>query len=98
MINNEMKQVQLLSYGSTTDDYGQLRQSTPTSIYIEMMFKIYKQTNTGDMRFVDVEVIGLTKHTAITTSNEIQDGNDIYQVLYVIPSKRYTQVLLRKKH
>lgn len=98
MINNELKKVQLLSYSSETDEYGQLRQSTPTSIYIDMVIKHFNKTNLEDMRYVDVDVLGLTKYDSITDKNEIKDGNDIYQVLYVLNTSRYNQIFMRKKH
>lgn len=97
MINRELQNVDVITYDNTLDDYGQLRQSEYTTRTIPMVCKIYSQTNTNDMRYVDVEMIGITKDKDITNENEIKIGDTNYQVLYVIPSSRYYQVLMRKK-
>jgi len=98
MINRESKIVQVVSYTNTLDEYGQSRKTGHTTRNTEMTCKIYMQNNTTDIRYVDVEMIGITKDTAITDANAIVIDNQLYNVLYVIPSNRYTQVLMKKAY
>ena len=95
MINNEMRTVTIKHFNETLNDYGEKVLSTDSTT-AEMMVKQYSQTNVQDPRFVDVEYIGLTK--AAVSINEVVsiDGTD-YMVLYVIPSGRYTQVMLKER-
>lgn len=95
MINREMKSVLLISFTSGTDKYGQKRNNGNTEETIEMAVKVYSQTNVSDIRYNDVELIGLTK-TAVKDSQQIKIDDIVYQVLYVIPSGRYNQVLMKK--
>ena len=96
MINNEMRTVTIKHFMETLNDYGEKVLSTDSSTTAEMMVKQYSQTNVQDPRFVDVQYIGLTK--AAISINEVVsiDGTD-YMVLYVIPSGRYTQVMLKER-
>lgn len=95
MINNEMRTVTIKQFNETLNDYGEKVLSTDSTT-AEMMVKQYSQTNVQDPRFVDVQYIGLTK--AAISINEVVsiDGTD-YMVLYVIPSGRYTQVMLKER-
>lgn len=95
MINREMKSVYLVSFTSGTDKYGQKRNNGETKDVIEMAVKIYSQTNVSDIRYNDIELIGLTK-TAVKDSQQIEIDSVRYQISYVIPSGRYTQVLMKK--
>ena len=108
MINNEMRTVTIKHFLETLNDYGEKVLSTDSTtkakdtkdsindVTAEMMVKQYSQTNVQDPRFVDVQYIGLTK--AAISINEVVsiDGTD-YMVLYVIPSGRYTQVMLKER-
>lgn len=95
MINREMKSVYLVSFTSGTDKYGQKRNNGETKDVIEMAVKIYSQTNVSDIRYNDIELIGLTK-TAVKDSQQIEIDSVRYQISYVIPSGQYTQVLMKK--
>ncbi len=95
MINREMKTVYLVSFTSGTDKYGQKRNNGEKKDVIEMAVKIYSQTNVSDIRYNDIELIGLTK-TAVKDSQQIEIDSVRYQISYVIPSGRYTQVLMKK--
>lgn len=95
MINREMKPVYLVSFTSGIDKYGQKRNNGETKDVIEMAVKIYSQTNVSDIRYNDIELIGLTK-TAVNDSQQIEIDSVRYQISYVIPSGRYTQVLMKK--
>lgn len=95
MINREMKQVIVNVFSNTPDSYGQLHKSTPTGRYVDMMIKNKSIVNVNDPRFIDVTDIGLTKDREIKAGNEVVDNDKTYLVLYVIPSSRLTQVMLK---
>ena len=68
-----------------------------------MVCKIYSQVNVTDPRYIDIDVIGLTNNRIISDRNEVViSNNDFgiptgkYEVKYVIPSNRLTQVLMKK--
>lgn len=61
-----------------------------------MVVKLYQQSNTSDVRYTDVSTIGLTKDALITDKDQVQVGNDIYKVLYVIPTSRLHQILMKR--
>ena len=96
MIQREWQDVQVLSYEDIVDEYGQKRQGTPTIRIVEMVCKIYSQTNVTDPRYVDVDLIGLTKDKDITDENVIVIGDEKYNVKYVIPSSRLYQILMTR--
>lgn len=97
MITKEMRTVSVLSYATTKDEYGQTRQGTASTRPVEMAVWIYTQKNVADPRYVEVDKIGLTKDKEINTKDRIQFDNLIYDVLYVIPSGRYYQVLMKQR-
>ena len=96
MINRELRPVHLVSFPSGTDKYGQKIRQGETKQLIEMVVKIYSQTNVSDIRYNDVELIGLTKATVNDSQQIWIDDKNKYCVLYVIPSGRYTQILMKK--
>lgn len=97
VINREMKSVEVLSYGNSTDSYGQVRKGEPLDTRTVMMaLKLYRQAEVADPRFVEVTDLGLTNDTSITDKDCIKDGDTKYNVLYVIPSQRLTTVFLKK--
>ena len=96
MINREWQDVQVLTYSDDLDEYGQKRQGEPTVRVVEMVCKIYSQTNVEDPRYVDVDVIGLTKDKQITTDNVLIVGDEKFNVKYVIPSSRLYQILMQR--
>lgn len=104
VFNRELQEVEVLWFSKTKDSYGQYRQDAPTVQNIEMVCKIYSQSNVEDPRYVDIDVIGLTEERTITTENEIViKENDFgiptgtYIVKYVIPSSRLYQILMKRK-
>lgn len=96
MINRDLKSVTLLTYNQTLDEYGQLRQDTPTETTIEMAVYDYKHTAYDNMLFEKVELIGITKHSAVTEQNVIRIDTVDYNIASVIKSKRFTEVFLYK--
>lgn len=96
MLNNEMKTVKVVTFTTGTDAYGQTRKSGNTQRDIKMLIKVYNQTNVSDIRYVDSEFIGLTNDKLISVSNQIWDGTDKYEVLYIVPTRRMNQIFLKK--
>ena len=97
MINREMRRVSVVSFTPGTDAYGQKRKKGTSSRDVDMVVKIYSQSNVDDVRHTDVTTIGLTYDNSITDENQIVVDGITYNVLYVIPSGRLTQVLMKKE-
>lgn len=95
MINNEMKQVEVLTY-SEVDSVGQKRMGEPTTRTVDMFFKIYSQTNVADPRYLDIDLIGLSKDYNITTSNVIKIEDNKYTVKHTLTTPRYLVVFMKK--
>lgn len=94
--NRELKPVSVVSFTTGTDAYGQKRKQGSTSRTVEMFVKVYSQSNVSDVRYCDVTNIGLTYDTSITDENQIVIDGATYNVLYVIPSGRMYQILMKK--
>ena len=94
-ITRELQSATIKTYGTTVDRYGQLVQSEVTRT-ADIAFKIYAQQNVQDPRYVDVEAVGLTKDTSIVPGEVISFAQGDYRVKYVIPSGRWTQLMLVK--
>lgn len=97
MIQREWQIVDVITYVEGKDEYGQLRQLGSSSRPVKMVVKLYTNANVADIRFNNVTDIGLTEDFTITDHNSIKIGDDIFDILYTIPSKKYLQVLMRKK-
>ena len=95
MINREWQTAIITSYTSGLDSYGQPTMSE-SNREVEMVVKLYQQSNTSDVRYVDVSTIGLTKDALITDKDQVQVDNDTYKVLYVIPTSRLHQILMKR--
>ena len=63
---------------------------------IQIYKKIYSQVNVEDPRYVDVDEIALTKDRDVTTKDRLTVDGVTYAVSYVIPSRRYYTLLLRR--
>lgn len=96
IFNRELKPVSVVSFATGTDAYGQKRKQGSTTRTVEMVVKIYAQSNVSDVRYCDVTNIGLTYDTSITDENQIIIDGATYNVLYVIPSGRMYQILMKK--
>lgn len=94
--NRELKPVSVVSFTTGTDAYGQKRKQGSTNRTVEMFVKVYSQSNVSDVRYCDVTNIGLTYDTSITDENQIVIDGATYNVLYVIPSGRMYQILMKK--
>lgn len=91
-----MESVVVETYDNTTDSYGQVRKSTPTQRTIQMVLKVYAQTNQQDPRFVDATNVGLTQDKNLSTKDCIVRGNEKFNIMYVIPTPRFNIVFLKK--
>ena len=96
MINNEMISVVVKEYVTGTDSYGQTRQGTAAERNVDMMLKLYNHSNTSDVRYADVEMIGLTSDKTITDKNVIIAAAQTYSVLFVNNAGRLAQVFLKE--
>lgn len=92
----DKRPVQVISFVSGVDEYGQKRMSGSASRACEMAIYPSSTTLTQDVRYSTVSNVGLTTDKDITDANQIVDGTDTYDVLYVIGSARLQTVLLRK--
>ncbi len=95
MINREIRNIEVLTY-SGKDEVGQKRMGEPTTRTVEMFFKTYSQTNVADPRYVDIDLIGLTKDFTINTTDIIKIDNDKYSIKYTTLSPRYLVVYMKK--
>lgn len=97
MINREYIPVSIITYEDKVDEYGQKKITVSNKRTADMVIKIYSQTNVADPRYVDCDYIGITKEKDITDSNNIEFQNIICNIKYIIPTPKYTQVLMKKK-
>lgn len=95
MINNEMKSVEVLTYNQV-NSVGQKRMGEPTTKTVDMFIKIYSQSNVADPRYLDVDLIALSKDYEISTSNVIKVENDKYNVKFILKTPRYLVLYLKK--
>lgn len=96
MIIREFQSVQVVSFATGKDAYGFKRKNGSANREVKMVVKTYSQQNTNDARYVDVTDIGLTYDKEITDKNQIIIGEDTYDVMYVIPSNRLQQILMKR--
>ncbi len=98
MINREKQSVSVITFTAGTDAYGQKRKNgVESSREVEMYIKVHNQTPVDDIRYTDVTDIGLTADKLITDKNQIIDAEGTkYQIMYVIPSSRYYQILMKR--
>ena len=82
-------------YDLVVDDYGQLTYASTTRS-AKMAVKVYSQQNVQDPRFVDIELIGLTKDTSIAPGEVISLAQGDFRVRYVVPSDFWQEILLAK--
>lgn len=96
MIQREWKEVTLLKYDGSTDEYGQLRQDKPTEKTIKAVLKPYIHVDTDDIRFTEVQFLALTDEEGITDANALMFDGLIWNISYVIPG-RHTQLFLKRQ-
>lgn len=96
MIQREKQIVQIVSFTDVVDEYGRKRQGISTTRNVEMVCKVYNQVNVSNPKYTDIEMIGITEDTNILDSNQVVINGDSYNILYIIPSNRYYQILMKK--
>jgi len=96
VINRDWQDATVSTLSGDVDEYGQPTTSAVTR-QIKIYKKIYTQTNVNDPRYAEVDEIALTTDKNVTTSDTISTDTDTYRILYIIPSTRYTSLLLRRK-
>ena len=94
-IHRELQSATVKAYDLTVDAYGQLQRGTPTTRTCDMTVKTYMQQNVQDPRYVDVELIGLTKEN-IVPGEVVSLAQGDYRVKYVINSHRWNEIMLTK--
>lgn len=93
-ITRELQSATIKGYSTLqTDDYGQL--VPEASRNIEVMVKVYSQTNVQDPRYVDVELVGFTKDDVVP-GEVISLAQGDYRIKYVIPTARWHELMLTK--
>lgn len=93
-IQRELQSATVKGYTMNVDAYGQLEAGLPRSI--ELSVKLYSQQNVQDPRYVDVELIGLTQDKNIVPGEVVSLAQGDYRVKYVIPTGRWTELMLTK--
>ena len=94
MISRDIKQVELIAYEQGRDKYGQQRKVGSTSRFAEMaIYKTDCQIN-DQISHIDADYIGLTKERV--DFNQVIDNGVVYEVKYVMPTKRWNQVFLKQ--
>lgn len=94
-ITRELQSATIKTYGTTTDAYGQLIQSETTRT-ADIAFKVNMQQNVQDPRYVDVEMVGLTKDKSIVPGEVVSFAQGDFRVKYVVPTGRWQELLLAK--
>ena len=93
-ITRELQSATIRANTATVDAYGQIVPGATRTA--DIAFKIYAQQNVPDPRYVDVEAVGLTKDTSIVPGEVISFAQGDFRVKYVIPTGRWTQLMLVK--
>ena len=93
----DFQKVIVVEYAGDKDQYGQKRVRELSRREVDMMIRVNLQMNVSDIRYVEATDIGLTYDSAITDNNQIiSSSGTVYDVLYTIPSRRLTTILLKK--
>lgn len=95
MINREMRKVTVKSNSGEKNSYGQKIMNDKTRV-VDMVVKVYRQTNISDIRYNDITNIGLTYEVGITDKDQIIIDNKTYNVIYVIPSGKLHQIFMKR--
>lgn len=94
MINRQMKKAEILYPSKEVDDFGYSEEYT-TLKNIDIAIMLYNQTNINDVRFKDVEYIGLSECKDLDDSMIIRQDNKQYKIMLVNITKRLGQYFLK---
>lgn len=92
-INREMQLYTVRDYTDSIDEYGATGNDY-TERQIEMLIKINNQSNVEDPRYIDCELIAITKDRNINDTNSIIYQGKLYNIKYIIPSRKYYTLFL----
>lgn len=88
------KRVKAVQFNKGKDAYGQKRLNGSNEEFIEMYISfINKQTN-NLINHIDADYLGLTKR--LGDWDQIIDEDTTYEVVYIVPTHRYTQVFMKR--
>ena len=87
-INREMQLYTVRDYTEGIDEYGAIRKGY-TDRLSKMLIKINNQANEEDPRDIDCDLIAITEDKTINDTNSIIYKDKLYDVKYIIPSKKY---------
>lgn len=94
MINRDLTTVYIKALTEDTDAYGRFVEDEPVAS--SMAVYPYQQSNTEDIRYVDVELVGVT-YANIEPSNIVVIGDDEYIVKFVQKARRKNIAYLQKQ-
>ena len=92
----ELKQVTVIQYTEGTDEYGQIRKNGSSEITIDMAIRVATQRDVNNPIYTDSTHVGISKVKTLTTKDQIRTDTELFNILYVIPSHRYTVYMLKK--
>lgn len=93
MIQANMKRCKHFIAERRKDNYGQYQYDYTLDDSIDVSITIFSQTIVNNPIYNDVTYIGITRESNINKHDLIDD----YEVLYTIPSGRYTQILMKER-
>lgn len=94
MINRDLQTVSVITFTTGVDSYGQTRTSQASTRNVEMAIYPYSHSNVNNPKFLEYELIALTKDNDIDYSNSLQFNNKKYDIKYIIKSARHNQLFL----
>ena len=93
-ITRDLQSATIKANTTSVDRYGQIVQGDSRTI--DVAVKLYSQANVQDPRYVDVEMVGLTKDKNVKPGEVLTVAEGDFRVKYVIPSSRWQELLLVK--
>lgn len=93
-LNREFEPIVIKEYTSGVDEWGAIRQNGSTERTVDMVVKIYNQSNVQDPRYIDCTLVGITKDRNITDANTVMYQGKEYNIKYIIPSPKFLTLLM----
>lgn len=97
MYQREKRPVKVISFAPEVNAYGQKRTVETGYKMVDMMITIYSQTPTSDVRYNNVDLIGLTEDDTITDANQIEIDGAKYNIINIVRTGRLNRILLEKQ-
>lgn len=92
MIYRELREITVNIYVNELDKYGQKRQKGSSTRTIEGVVKTMNQFNIENPKYVDIELIVLTKDCGLSNANTLTIDGKEYQIKYITNTSRYNMV------